>query len=364
MAVYIPPYLQSAVNQAAARKRPTTAAAPSRYADFSSIPNQANGFSPATAGNAQSGMPRVDQPAPPVVAPHAPPVDQWNTTTSPATFDAPSSTPPDSGNSPSSGLDYSGDPLLQRTLMANKTKYDTDISNSDTDAWKTLLGFGSQQLAQKYFPNDPKVNGVTSDPAQGFTTLGNMQHSFDTSKRQANEGWNDNNLFYSGARNQGLGEMGRNYLSQVNDATSGVESQLTAYIRAKAQAASDMQAANLTAEQAAYQRAVDAAALKSYAAQKSVLTGAGLPKAGVEVSGSVQKPGDVEVPQDFPAFTDPGLIDGRRYQAGNENPAVQAYAGAQAGMPAFVLPAPVAKKKTPPNNSLANAYLNLRSIGL
>lgn len=362
MAVYIPPYLQSAVNQAAARKRPTTAAAPapSRYADFSSIPNQANGFSPATAGNAQSGMPRVDQSAPPVVAQYGPTVDQRNTP-SPA---APAFDLPDSGNSPSSGLDYSGDPLLQRTLMANKTKYDTDVSNSDTDAWKTLLGFGSQQLAQKYFPNDAKVNSITSDPAQGFTTLGNMQHSFDTSKRQANEGWNDNNLFYSGARNQGLGEMGRNYLSQVNDATSGVEAQLTGYIRSKAQAASDMQAANLTAEQAAYQRAVDAAALKSYAAKKSVLTGAGLPVAGVEVPGKVQQSGDVEVPQDFPAFTPPGLIDGRKYQAGNEDLAVQAYAGAQAGMPAFVLPAPVVKKKALPNNSLANAYLNLRSAGL
>lgn len=154
---------------------------------------------------------------------------------------------------------YSGDPLLQRALQANTTARDATLSDADEDAWKLLLGFGSQQLADRFYKGDPRVKTVTDNPAEGFTVLGEMARDFDRTKASANEQWNSANLFYSGARNEGLGELGRGYLKSRSAAEEQVASALSQLFRNKAAAEVAKSQADLAAEQAAYERALAAA---------------------------------------------------------------------------------------------------------
>jgi hypothetical protein len=92
-----------------------------------------------------------------------------------------------------------------------------------------LLGFGSQQMAQRSGLFTPAQLAAISDNPMAQTILGRLNLGYGEATQGFNELSGKANVFYGGARSTGLGSLGLGHISAVDAATKDVQSKLDQY---------------------------------------------------------------------------------------------------------------------------------------
>lgn len=155
--------------------------------------------------------------------------------------------------------DYSSDPILQRVISGQDSLLSDAKEAMRAEQRRVLLGFGSKELARKVLGEDPFVDAISNDPRSSTSTLAQLAHQFQRQQEGFNEAANDQNLWYSGYRAEGLADLNRNQLFAESDAARQVGGTLEEILQRYLQAQSQSTAAKLSAEEAAYLRALDRA---------------------------------------------------------------------------------------------------------
>jgi hypothetical protein len=152
--------------------------------------------------------------------------------------------------------DYSGDPVLQNVLAGNDAFLSDQKAHALQEQKRVLLGLGSRQLGRKLLGDDPFVDSISDDPDRSFSALAQIAFSNRRNKESFDESENQQNLFYSGHRAQGLQDLLRERLLQESQAVSGAEGALGQIMQQLLGSQRQAQAARLAAEEAAYMRAL------------------------------------------------------------------------------------------------------------
>lgn len=162
--------------------------------------------------------------------------------------------------------DYSGDPILQQVIGNNlKLKTEADQLAADQQR-KSLLGFGSVELAKKLFGGDQGfVDAVANNP---FSVLGQLKHKYEGVGgliNQTNENLNNQNLFFSSERlNNQLPEVYRQRQQEEYTSTQNLQDALDQIASARTGTYNQTVQNEIQARQDAAQRAVTAALASGY----------------------------------------------------------------------------------------------------
>jgi len=160
-------------------------------------------------------------------------------------MEVPASSPSTTPTLPS--FDYSSYPALQDFLAMgepSKAAFDEQKKNA-------LIGFGSQELARKYFGNDPFIQSISDNPDTSFSTLAKENRNYRDTGIGTDESLNQQNLYFSGYRGKALGDLAYQHLQNINQGTQGLQNQFAGWDQQYAQALRDWQFQKLQMEQAA-----------------------------------------------------------------------------------------------------------------
>lgn len=165
--------------------------------------------------------------------------------------------------------DYSSDPVLQKMLMGGAT----DAADADTAALTSRRGvvsqLGDRNLASSVLgAGDPTLDSISDNPDTSTSTLARLKRAYGQTVKTNEDSLNENNLWYGGQHGKVLGDLSKDYQTQVGDASS------------QAQAALDQIAAGLSSTKAGIrdkQASAESAAADRKAQQllAEILAGAG-----------------------------------------------------------------------------------------
>jgi hypothetical protein len=165
--------------------------------------------------------------------------------------------------------DYSSDPVLQKMLMGGAT----DAADADTAALTSRRGvvsqLGDRNLASSVLgAGDPTLDSISDNPDTSTSTLARLKRAYGQTVKTNEDSINENNLWYGGEHGRVLGNLSKDYQTQVGDAST------------QAQAALDQIAAGLSSTKAGIrdkQQSAESAAADRKAQQllAEILAGAG-----------------------------------------------------------------------------------------
>lgn len=193
------------------------------------------------------------QPLPRYVAPPQRTAQPGGGGSAPAPPAPPSPVTPGAG----AGADYSGDPILAqiRALYGPGGSYLTSAQGSyDEGRKRELINYGYDASLDSLYPDAATKAAAQANP---YSILNQLSHANQQRETNLNEGYNKQNLFYSGHRGQALGENARAYGQEQYGASQGVQNVLRGLAGTLAGAQSEAQNQIIGAEQAAAGRATD-----------------------------------------------------------------------------------------------------------
>lgn len=200
-------------------------------------------------------------------------------------------------------VSYMDDPILQKMIAARDAALKTTRGNAVGDYEDLLLGFGSQQIAHDFLGKllsnpdyasaagvgaasggklpsaiESLIGGISDNPDTSQSTLGRISRALREATRQTDSNLNGANLFFSGTRGRALRDLNYENQGQVSDATQALQQALTGITRGVTGAEQSWQMQMLSAEEAAYMRALQSA-LASAGGASGVGTGIAMPPA-------------------------------------------------------------------------------------
>src|SRR6266487_5305415 len=118
--------------------------------------------------------------------------------------------------------DWQADPVLQRIQAQQQASLAQAQTAAIAQRQQAEIGFG-------YDPNYAYADENTRQAAQQnpFSTLAQLLQGHQRAGTNIDEGYNKQNLFYSGHRAQALGDEAQNYLQNQYNAQQGLQRQLT-----------------------------------------------------------------------------------------------------------------------------------------
>jgi hypothetical protein len=158
--------------------------------------------------------------------------------------------------------DYSADGFLQSTLGLLGQQLGGQLAGLSAQEKSELLRFGDPNLASKILglgKDDPFIRSISSNPDTSFSTLAQLAKAYRDNSGRFNEAENNNNLWYSGHRVKGLGELAYANNKNVDSATQTVQGNLTKINQGRIAAQQAYDQARVAAEQGAYDRAISLA---------------------------------------------------------------------------------------------------------
>jgi len=156
-----------------------------------------------TPGNGKSAA-GLFKPPDPTSAPFNPKISQFG------------ARPESFGRNAPSPFDISGDPMLQQVRGFNVRENNQYGANATDSYRKTLLAFGSRELAKAMFGGDQSfMDAVGNNPFSRMANIRNQYEGRGGEINQANEALNNKNLFFSSERTANvLPELMRQRLGQ------------------------------------------------------------------------------------------------------------------------------------------------------
>jgi hypothetical protein len=162
---------------------------------------------------------------------------------------------PAAPSAPNLSYDYSADPILNQIQALS--------SQTRSDAQANALAL-RKQLAIDY--GDPEVANQFGDPATAqaaqqnpFGVRQQLQRSYDQGLHNLEEQYNQQNLFYGGARAKGLSDFGTDYQGQLAGAAGQEQTALGGINANLAAALAAAQAQDIQGQQGAADRAIQMA---------------------------------------------------------------------------------------------------------
>src|SRR3954465_1193057 len=143
-------------------------------------------------------------------------------TATPAPTQQPVSAPAGITPGASAGADYSGDPILAqiRGLYGPGGSFLTGAQGTyDEGRKRELINYGWTPETDALFPDEATRAAAKANP---FSVVNQLAHNNTTRETNLNEGYNKQNLFYSGHRGQALGENARTYQGEQYAASQGL----------------------------------------------------------------------------------------------------------------------------------------------
>jgi hypothetical protein len=157
-----------------------------------------------------------------------------------------------------SHLDYSNDPILGRIRALAEESIGQAQADATAARTRLVIGLGDPELASKLGLGNKirsQAEGNTFGTFQELSRQLQRRNTFDITGRMSDEG----NLFYSTARTRALGLSGEQYLRDKSQATSAAQGTLADISSRMTQARMAAQAQIISAEQDAYNRALQQA---------------------------------------------------------------------------------------------------------
>ncbi len=172
---------------------------------------------------------------------------------------APAVSPPVKPPAPNTGghdfgnLDFSGDPILAQVRAYNARVVANAQAGALAAKKRDLIDFGSKDLATQTIGDTNTATAAAQNP---FSTLAQLLGAHDRNDLGVNETRNKQNLFYSSTRGNDLTTEGKDYLLRQATAQGALERALTGYDSQVLQAQDSAAQNELSAEEAAYMRAI------------------------------------------------------------------------------------------------------------
>lgn len=212
---------------------------------------------------------------------------------------------------PGLSYDYSADPILNQISALS--------SQGRADAQSNALML-KKQLAIDY--GDPALANTLGDPntaqaadSNPFSVRKQLAKSYDTGQHQLDENYNQQNLFYSGARAKGLGDFANEYQGQLYDVAGKQQSALGGIDQNLAMALAAADAQDQQAQQDAADRAIQVAL--AYGIDPGQSTGPSDPFASPADQPPSPPPADPVANYAAPANASPFTMVGAGTAAGN-----------------------------------------------
>lgn len=165
---------------------------------------------------------------------------------------APTPTPQQPGASP---YDASADPILQQIrALTGKQRGDLE-SGARKGRTQLAIEYGDESLARQY-GGDSFAQAARDNP---FSVAAELARSYQRGGREIDESYNQDNLFYSGARGQALTDLAFDYQRRSARAESEKQQRLSAITAELAQALAGLDREEIDALGAANSRALERA---------------------------------------------------------------------------------------------------------
>jgi hypothetical protein len=262
----------------------------------------------AQASKNTTGMPLTAPGGGPTVTPYVP-----QTAPVVATVQKPpaGTAPPAAPGDTQSVFDLSTDPIVQKIRALNTQQYGAAVAQTDAARKQTLInaGFGDLARAAQFGGLD---NAVTGDQATALAAEANpysiakqLSLAHDTAQHGIDQNTNLQNLFYSSARGNQLGDEAHAYLGNVSSAEGQVRQQLTDLVSGLLSERNREQSAEADALSTASANAIQAALASGQifagydANGNPVFKNPAAATAGAAAGGDAAAPGSVFAP---PAF--------------------------------------------------------------
>ena len=136
-------------------------------------------------------------------------------------------------------------PRFDPTLDVFRGQKTADIARRKAERDKLvrdrLLGFGSREMARRFFgDNDPFVQMISDDPAASTSWLAEAKRRMNQTLQNTSETLGHHHgLWSSSGRNTALSDIGRDYTRDVAQETRAVEGDITSWDQMLAQATAD-----------------------------------------------------------------------------------------------------------------------------
>lgn len=123
--------------------------------------------------------------------------------------------------------DYTSDPVLQKMLMGGAT----DEADADTAALGARRGvlqtLGDRNLASSVLgADDPTLGAISDDPEHSTSTLARLKRAYGHTVKSNEDSINENNLWYGGKHGEILGDLSKDYQTQVGDVSAQAQAAL------------------------------------------------------------------------------------------------------------------------------------------
>lgn len=156
-----------------------------------------------------------------------------------------------------SNIDYSNDPILARMRALAEESIGQATADARANRTRLAIGLGDPELVDQLKLGD-KVRKQAEENT--FGTFQELSRQLSRRNVDVNSQMSDKaNLFYSTARGRNLGLSGEQYLRDRSQATNAVQGQLATIAQQLIQAKMAAQAQIISAEQDAYNRALQRA---------------------------------------------------------------------------------------------------------